>query len=298
MQSAVEDRVGQRKGIECEKNAFQHYIEEHRSDLLRYCRKLAYSAWDADDLWQTTWLKAFRAWQKSRCRISKPFLWRIAYHTWVDHKRKKTVALDEWAQADDVPDVPDSCGLEVELALQLLVRNLTIKQQTVFLLVDVLHCTAQEVADLTLLTESAVKGVLYRARQKIRHLAKQHDMHEHHHGQHPRKERKGRKTREKDTGSKRQASYTRDEAVLVSLYRKAIEKQDWQSLALLANGESTDVQMVRARQLAVSYALDKQTPFGEHGLYDEHDGNVHSEEHNLFEERHPRHQTAYSACAA
>jgi RNA polymerase sigma-70 factor (ECF subfamily) len=47
------------KSVRAARMKFLDEIEPHRGDLYRYCRSLAGSAWDAEDLAQETLLRAF-----------------------------------------------------------------------------------------------------------------------------------------------------------------------------------------------------------------------------------------------
>ncbi|TFE23986.1 RNA polymerase sigma factor [Cohnella luojiensis] len=70
------------------------------ADLKRYCRFKSGSAWDTDDLFQETLIKAYRWHVRFPEReITKPFLFRIAANVWIDfcrsHKLQPQPVTDE-----------------------------------------------------------------------------------------------------------------------------------------------------------------------------------------------------------
>ena len=68
---------------------FMNEIEPYRSELWRYCKMLTRSPWDADDLMQETLMKAYATLgQLFQPIYPKPYLFRIASNTWIDHCRK------------------------------------------------------------------------------------------------------------------------------------------------------------------------------------------------------------------
>ncbi|MCZ8514214.1 RNA polymerase sigma factor [Paenibacillus filicis] len=151
---------------------FAALIEPYRSALETYCRFLARSPWEADDLAQDTWLKAYGMFLRdpSREDMSKAYLCRIARNTWIDRCRRKRRAADlisgeaglcEPAQESEDP-------FKVRTAIEALVEHLPPRQRVILLLIDTLGFTAAETAMLIRSTEGAVKAGLHRAREKLR----------------------------------------------------------------------------------------------------------------------------------
>ncbi|MUT65949.1 RNA polymerase sigma factor [Paenibacillus sp. NEAU-GSW1] len=65
--------------------AFEELTLSLEPELCRYCRKIAGSEWDGDDLFQETIIKAFhrfRRWPERE--LSKPYMYRIAANAWLD----------------------------------------------------------------------------------------------------------------------------------------------------------------------------------------------------------------------
>lgn len=124
---------------------------------------------DAEDLMQTTWLKAYMSWREKPKSLSKAYFTTIAKNTWIDEFRKKkleTVPYEESCQ-----QFANSTELMTSLnfthVLNTLVTRLTINQQILFLLSDVCRCSLKEIAILTNMSVGAVKAALFRARQKV-----------------------------------------------------------------------------------------------------------------------------------
>ncbi|MCL6572313.1 MAG: hypothetical protein K6T88_11615, partial [Bacillus sp. (in: Bacteria)] len=77
----AKDAVQQKDQLK-NKEIGQYYLE-----LQRYCRFLAQSRWDGDDLAQEALLRAIQKYNKTE--LSPALLNKIAYHFWIDTLRKK-----------------------------------------------------------------------------------------------------------------------------------------------------------------------------------------------------------------
>jgi len=141
-----------------------------RDNLLRYCRTFCKSTYNAEDVVQTTLLKAIPILQG---RYPHPnilaLLRRIAKNTWFDHVRKQGKC-----QPYCFPEISTVCGFvlpkdrfEVEEALQVLMKVLTPQQRTVFLLCDVFQYTGTEAGELLGISRGAVKATRHRARVQL-----------------------------------------------------------------------------------------------------------------------------------
>lgn len=69
---------------------FPEWIDAHQKALRSYCRALAGSAWEGDDLAQDTWLKIWSSLrnQGDRIRLTRAYLYKAARNTWIDRGRK------------------------------------------------------------------------------------------------------------------------------------------------------------------------------------------------------------------
>lgn len=131
------------------------------------------SKWDADDLVQEALLRALPVVTGEKPHMNPTaYVLRIARNSWIDRKRRERFETeDRKLPADFVPDKdPQASLIDVEAAMEQLVRQLPPMQITVFLLRDVFKYTAAEVAGWLQTTEGAIKAALHRARGTIRAL--------------------------------------------------------------------------------------------------------------------------------
>lgn len=156
---------------------FEQLITEHRQSLWSYCYKLTGSPWDAEDLLQDTLLKAFaKLSYLYQAQQPKPYLFRIASNTWIDHCRKNQrirYAPEEELLHQSVEEVP---MIDVQHSIDLLCDALPPKQRVVFLLIDVFQFQTREVSELISLSEGAVRSMLFRARQTLAKLDRKKQM--------------------------------------------------------------------------------------------------------------------------
>jgi RNA polymerase sigma factor (sigma-70 family) len=150
------------------RDLFNEVVEPHRADLWRYCRALAKSPWDGEDLFQETLLKAFamlpQLWSPI---VPKTYLFRIATNTWIDHCRKHGVHLDP-LEEEHVPAIVATSRIEIREAIENLVSHLPPRQLVIFFLMDVFDFSAREVASMVRCTEGAAYAAVQRARQRIK----------------------------------------------------------------------------------------------------------------------------------
>lgn len=140
-----------------------------RDHLLCYCELLSGSRHEAEDLVQTTFLKALPVVQAQSHPNIPALLRRIAKNTWIDETRKHNryrlydpqdlVALGGHVALD-------TAG-EVEAAFQVLMQSLTQQQQAVFLLSEVFEYTDREIAEVIGTSKGAVKATLHRAKARL-----------------------------------------------------------------------------------------------------------------------------------
>lgn len=148
---------------------FVEWVQTYQTSLKQYCRSLAGSAWEAEELAQETWLKVWKAsLEKGKFNINKSYLYKVANHIYIDRHRKKSVEVasntfDQFAPLGEHTDVTS-----LWIAMEALVCHLPVNQRTALLLVDVFRYTATETAEMLHTTEGAVKALLHRARMKLR----------------------------------------------------------------------------------------------------------------------------------
>lgn len=136
--------------------------------LLRYSKSLTSSPWDAQDLAQDVWVKAAASAAGASHPNPEALLLRIAKTTWIDHCRRQqrftrllqSGAFDPAAKEGELP-------WTLEEMFAAVLKALTGKQQSVWLLADVLDHSIRETAELLGMSEGAVKSALHRARQMM-----------------------------------------------------------------------------------------------------------------------------------
>lgn len=153
-------------------------ISTLRRALRRYCEYLSGSDHDAEDLVQTTLLKAISVLKSERAHPKLlALLRRIAKNTWIDEVRNRAkyefCDPDVLAKLSGVEPVDRSSVAE---ALHILIMRLTPQQRAVFLLCDVFQYTDREAAELLGITRGAVKAALHRARLRLESIAENVDV--------------------------------------------------------------------------------------------------------------------------
>jgi RNA polymerase sigma-70 factor (ECF subfamily) len=155
---------GLHESVQSAWHRFLDAYEPHRPDLHRYCRHLARTPWDAEDLAQEVMTRAFAALGCMAGSAPNPRAWlfRVASNLWIDRSRRARepesgVELVPAASADPVS--PDA-------AASLLAR-LAPQERAAVVLKDVFEFSLEETASALATTVGAVKSALHRARGKL-----------------------------------------------------------------------------------------------------------------------------------
>lgn len=85
---------------------FDDALARHGAEIYRYALHLTRNRPDADDLYQETALKAYRAWDRLPCDANhRAWLYRIATNTFLSDKRKtsRLRSLDATTMAESIP---------------------------------------------------------------------------------------------------------------------------------------------------------------------------------------------------
>jgi RNA polymerase sigma factor (sigma-70 family) len=150
--------------------AFERLYRRHVADVYRYALAVMRNPADAEDLTQTTFLNAYRAFRRGE-RPHTPYNWliRIAHNAATQRHRERTrrpeeVPLDEGASAAATARDEDS-GLEE--ALRALGR-LTLNQRAALVMREVEGRSYREIAEALGVSEAAVDMQIYRARKAVR----------------------------------------------------------------------------------------------------------------------------------
>jgi RNA polymerase sigma-70 factor (ECF subfamily) len=152
------------------KVAWHQFIERTESlrpELFRYCRSLAGSVWDAEDLLQDTLMRAFARLSQASQPIenARAYLFKIASNLWIDRYRSKREFVSEEVPESTLEDSP--LPRELRDAAAQLLTQLPPVERAVVLLKDVFDLTLEETATALDSTVGAVKAALHRGRAKL-----------------------------------------------------------------------------------------------------------------------------------
>ena len=157
-------------------DAFTALYERHKGRLFTYLLRLAGDRHVAEDLFQETWLRVYRA------RASyeptgrfQAWLFTIARRLLLDHTRRAPGAWESDTEATEAPSAPERTehgaeAKELLLRVERALSALPSGQREVVLLTRFTGLTAEEVAEVTGSTPGAVRVALHRALQRLRIL--------------------------------------------------------------------------------------------------------------------------------
>ena len=157
-------------------------VEQYSDSVYRYCKSIAFTLEDAEDLYQQTFLKAFELRNKiSLDKNPKAFLMSIATNLWKNHKSKyarreriaPTVSSEtEGLQIEDVrsdQDVLEQMVKEEQLMyLRKCVDGLPDKQKQVIHLFYAGELSLEEIARVLKIPKGTVKSRLHKAKEQLR----------------------------------------------------------------------------------------------------------------------------------
>jgi RNA polymerase sigma factor (sigma-70 family) len=142
--------------------------------LQRYCYFLSKNQWDGDDLAQEAIIKASQKYQPTE--VSSSLLKKIAYHHWIDTLRKRqheVLGIPEQLSENQVLPHPNTLIDTVTLLLD----QLTSKQAAILMLKEAFGYQSNEIANVFNTTETAVKSILHRAKNRLSKDETLHSVH-------------------------------------------------------------------------------------------------------------------------
>jgi RNA polymerase sigma-70 factor, ECF subfamily len=171
LDAARADLDGQpRGGIQPEKRIdFEREALVHLDVVYRVARRLAGNDADADDLVQTTMLKAYEAWDRfERGSNAKSWLLTILRHAFIDEYRQRR-PRGETAPLEKAAADPESAFYDalVDDQVTRAIWELPMVYREVFLLTDVGELRYHESAAILAVPVGTVKSRLYRARKLL-----------------------------------------------------------------------------------------------------------------------------------
>ncbi|WP_456276390.1 sigma-70 family RNA polymerase sigma factor [Bacillus sp. AK128] len=146
-------------------------------DVYRYLLSLCKDESLAEDLTQDTFMKAYSALEKSPAQAMKPWLLKIAYHTFIDFvRRNKKVNIENPDYFSMIPSSEFTDELvQKELEkdeLYKMLEQLKPIQKRAILLCDIQGYSYKEAATILSIKENTLKTHIFRGRGKLRQLYK------------------------------------------------------------------------------------------------------------------------------
>ncbi|MEK3973429.1 sigma-70 family RNA polymerase sigma factor [Psychrobacillus sp. FSL K6-1267] len=145
---------------------------QYVNDIYRYIYSLCKNKAIAEDLMQDTFYKAHIALLSNEIRDIKPWLFKVAYYTFIDYIRKENHTQPSNNIKTQTIDTPETVVLEEESyrALLKLLDQLSPYEKQAIMLCDVHECTYEQAANILDLKLNTVKSHLLRGRKKMRLL--------------------------------------------------------------------------------------------------------------------------------
>ena len=154
--------------------AFTTLVERHGADLHRYAWSLTRSQDDADDVYQETLLKAYKAWRRLPADANhRAWLFRIASNTWISDRRKNGRIHQ---LSDDGPEMPANgpdtvaqvVATETLERVTLAIEELPPKQRAALVLRKYYDMTYEEIGEILDCSSDAARANVYEALRKLR----------------------------------------------------------------------------------------------------------------------------------
>ncbi|MDP6790048.1 MAG: RNA polymerase sigma factor [Candidatus Marinimicrobia bacterium] len=160
--------------------SFHQLVALHDDRIMALAFQLSKNQSDAEDIYQDVFVKAWKNIKSFRME-SEFFTWlyRITVNTFLTHQKKLSrmkIQDSEYDPLDWVPSSSDerTSSDEVNSAVQIAVKSLPEKQQTVFILKHMQNLKIREIANIMEITEGTVKKYLFRAMEKMRKELKEY----------------------------------------------------------------------------------------------------------------------------
>jgi RNA polymerase sigma-70 factor (ECF subfamily) len=143
---------------------FGELLERHEREIFAYALRLSGRREDAEDLYQETFLAAFRGWPPPRRDHERAWLYRIATNKAIDRERRRrpSVSVDDLRLA-----APERDGVTL-LDLAGAIRTLPAGQRAAFVMYRVEGRPYREVASALECSEEAARARVSEATKKVR----------------------------------------------------------------------------------------------------------------------------------
>src|SRR5215218_10682663 len=154
---------------------FDDLLDRHQAEIFRFTLQLTRNRADADDLYQETLIKAYRAFDRlDGAANHRAWLYRIATNTFLSDKRKagREGPLDETVELSLPAETTDhAAGLDARDLLQEVegfVANLPAKQRVALILRKYHEVGYDEIAATLKCSEAAARANVHEALRKLR----------------------------------------------------------------------------------------------------------------------------------
>ena len=154
---------------------FDDLLDRHQAEIYRFAMQLTRNRADADDLYQETLIKAYRAFDRLDAAANhRAWLYRIATNTFLSGKRKakREDPLDETLEAvlpaDPVDHVADFEAQDLLLEVQRFVAALPDKQRIALVLRKYHEMDYSDIAINLKCSEAAARANVHEALRKLR----------------------------------------------------------------------------------------------------------------------------------
>ncbi|HEY7031203.1 MAG TPA: RNA polymerase sigma factor [Thermomicrobiales bacterium] len=154
---------------------FDDLVDRHQAEIYRFAMQLTRNRADADDLYQETLIKAYRAFDRlDGAANHRAWLYKIASNTFLSNRRKagregpldETVELSHPAEATDHAASLDARDLLHEV--EAFVDNLPAKQRVALILRKYHEAGYDEIAANLKCSEAAARANVHEALRKLR----------------------------------------------------------------------------------------------------------------------------------
>jgi RNA polymerase sigma-70 factor, ECF subfamily len=171
---AAPDRVLVNAARLGERDAFEAIVLRYGPEMLRYARNMLSDGGAAEEVTQDAFVAAWKGLDTFRGDASlRTWLFTLVSHKVVDHRRRRSIApAEDWvfdtrpAPLADDPEVQVS-NTDFLAELDVALAELPYRQRAAWLLREVDGMTHAEIGRILLITPSAVRGHLVRARATL-----------------------------------------------------------------------------------------------------------------------------------
>ena len=155
--------------------SFESLVERHQAEIYRFALHLTRNQADADDLYQETMLKAYRAFGRLDSQANyRAWLYRIATNTFLSSRRKAgregplDAAVEANVAADPVDYAASLDARDILAEIKAFVLSLPAKQRIALILRKYHDMGYDEIASTLKCSEAAARANVHEALRKLR----------------------------------------------------------------------------------------------------------------------------------